>query len=321
MFLRNIPVAMAVGFRACAVIALVATTAQVGAQEVSPEEAVAYSAWHAASQTDVPKAIEAAEAYLKQFPSGGYAGFLKEWLGKALLPALDAAIKAQNMDGMIATGRQILARDSENLNVLYALALNLRLRELMASPAKLGHSKDAKEFALAAIALIENGKTLAGVATFDKDGTLAWLYQSLAVVEANGGDPTEAIRLYGKSNGLAPNDVAVKGRNLFNVIAMQQATYAEAAKVFNALPEADRAAAEPSDALKAARDALNVAADALIETTASFVAFARLKNLPAATQDKVNQVLETVYKSRYPEDANLDGLKKLLADKGVPAGA
>jgi hypothetical protein len=78
---------------------------------VSPEEAVAYSAWHAASQTDVPKAIEAAEAYLKQFPSGGYAGFLKEWLGKALLPALDAAIKAQNMDGMVATGRQILARD------------------------------------------------------------------------------------------------------------------------------------------------------------------------------------------------------------------
>jgi len=27
-----------------------------------------------------------------------------------------------------------------------------------------------------------------------------------------------------------------------------------------------------------------------------------------------------VYKGRYPEDASLDGLKKILAGEGVPAG-
>jgi hypothetical protein len=30
-------------------------------------------------------------------------------------------------------------------------------------------------------------------------------------------------------------------------------------------------------------------------------------------------MLETVYKGRFPEDATLDGLKKILVAKGVPA--
>jgi hypothetical protein len=34
--------------------------------------------------------------------------------------------------------------------------------------------------------------------------------------------------------------------------------------------------------------------------------------------DRINQMLETVYKGRFPEDESLDGLKKMLADKGVP---
>ncbi len=106
-----------------------------------------------------------------------------------------------------------------------------------------------------------------------------------------------------------------------NTITLQQSAYAAAATAFNALPEADRAAAEPSDAAKTAREALNGAADALIETAATFVAFGKAKNLPAATVERMNQVLETTYKGRYPEDADLTGLKKILADKGVRPGA
>ena len=323
MFLRKNLVVMAVGILACATIAFfVVTPAPVAAQEVSAEEAVAYGAWRAASEAkEIPKAVAAAEAYLKAFPSGGYAEYLKKWLSQGRLSALDEAIKAKDMEGMIATGRQIVAQDPENLNVLYALASNLRLRELMASPPKFDHAKDAKEFAQKAVALVENGKTLAGVQNFDKDATLAWLYQSLAVIEVNGGNPKQAIKLYEKSSALAPDDVPIRGRNLVNTITLQQSAYAAAASAFNAVPEADRAAAEPSDALKAAREALNGAADALIETAATFVAFGKAKNLPAATVDRMNQVLETTYKGRYPEDADLAGLKKILADKGVPAGA
>lgn len=298
------------------------TPLQVSAQEVSAEEAVAYGAWRAANEAKtIPEAVAAAEAYLKQFPAGGYVEFLKQWLSQTRLAALDAAIKAKNIDGMIATGRQILTLDPENLNVLYALAFNLRVHELMASPQQLGHKKDAKEFAHKAVALVEGGKTLTGVASFDKEGTLAWLYQTLAVIEDNGGDQKEALELYEKSSALAPDEVAIKGRNLLSVIAMQQGAYTEAAKTFNALPESERTAAEPSDALKSAREALDGAADSLIETAATFVAFGKAKNLPAATVARVSQLLETVYKGRHPEDTALEGLAKVLSEKGVPAGA
>jgi tetratricopeptide (TPR) repeat protein len=314
---------MAIGILACATTAIIIVTpAEVSAQEVSAEEAVAYGTWGAANEAkDIPKAVTAAEAYLKAFPSGGYAEYLKKWLGQAQLSVLDEAIKAKDMDLMIATGRPMVARDPENVNVLYALASNLRQRELLASPAKFDHAQDAKEFAQKAIALVEGGKTLTGVPSFDKDATLAWLYQSLALIEAKGGNPKEAIKLYEKSSALSPDDVTIKGRNLLNTITILQSSYAAAATAFNALPEADRTAAEPSDALKAAREALHGAADAVIDAAATFVAFGKAKNLPAATVDRMSQLLETAYKGRYPEDAGLEGLKKILADKGAPAGA
>jgi len=318
VFLRKTLAPIVVGLFVCAATA--AVTERAAAQDA--DDATAYGAWLASSQAnDIPKAIEAAEAYLAKFPAGAYADFIKKWLSQTRLSALDTAIKAKDMTGMIAAGRLILANDPENLNVLYALAFNLRVREIFASPQNFGHAVEAREFAQKAVALVEGGKTLTGVENFDKNATLAWLYQTLAAVEANGGGTTAAIELYEKSSALGPDDVAIKGRNLLSVIALHQNAYSEAAKAFNALPEADRTAAEPSDALKAARDVLNGAADAFIDTAAAFIAFGREKKLPAATVDRVNQTLETVYKGRHPEDATLEGLKKILTDKGVPAGA
>jgi tetratricopeptide (TPR) repeat protein len=262
--------------------------------------------------------MAAAKAYLEKYPTGQYADFIKKWLGTAQMTALDAAIKGKRTADMIAVGRDILAGDPENLNVLYALAFNLRLNELLASPPKLDHAKEAKEFSQKAISLVESGKTLVGVPNFNKDATLGWLYQSLAVIEANGGDPAEAVKLYDKSSALAPDDVGIKGRNLLNLITMQYGSYADAAKAFNALPQEDRAAAEPPDTVKTAREALNAEADRFIDTATTFVAFGKAKNLPAATVDRVNQMLQTVYKGRFPEDAALEGLAKILAAKGAP---
>jgi tetratricopeptide (TPR) repeat protein len=286
------------------------------AQEVGADEAVAYSTWLSANQAnDLAKAVPAAEAYLKQYPTGQYADFLTKWLAQARFSALDAAIKAQKMDEMIKIGREILATDPDNLNVLYALAFNLRLRELLVAPQKLDHAKDAQEFAQKAISLVESGKTLAGVPNFDKDATLGWLYQVLAVVEAADGHDEKALGLYEKSSSFAPDDVAITGRNLLSELAMRQGDYAAAVKAFNALPEADRGAAEPNEQVKAAHDRLNAEADGLIDVAARFVAFGRAKSLPTATVDKVNEILETVYKTRFPEDATLDGLKKILDEK------
>ena len=297
-----------------------APAAIVAAQEVVQDEGAAYRAWHDASQAgDNAKAMAAAKQYLEKYPTGQYADFIKKWLPAAQMTALDAAIKEKRTADMIAVGREILTTDPENLNVLYALAFNVRRNELFAAPPSFTNAAAAVEFSRKAIALIESGKTLTGVTTFDKNATLAWLNQILAVNEAKSGSPAEAIKLYEKSTSLAPDDPQIAARNLLAVVTLRQAKYAELAKAYNGLPEADRAAAEPSPEVKAAKDALNAEADALIDVAARFVAFGKTKNLPAATVDRVYQMTETVYKGRFPQDATLDGLKKILTEKGVPA--
>jgi tetratricopeptide (TPR) repeat protein len=280
------------------------------------DEALAYQAWFAANQTkNVPKAIEAAEAYLKSFPQGQYADFLQKWLGPARLTLLNEAIKAGEVDKMLDIGRRILAQDPENLNVLYALAFQLRKGELLASPRSYAHAADAKELSQKAIDLVESGKTLAGVQTFDKDGTLAWLYQVQAMVAEHDGNKENAIQLYEKSTALAPKDPAIAARNLLELLAMRQSDYADAATAYNALPEEARGAVEPSAEVKAAREKVDREADALIDVAARFVALAEAKGLPQATRDKVYGVLESVYKSRHPEDADAAGLQALIDSK------
>ena len=289
------------------------------AQDAAPDEAAAYAAFHAASQgTDTAAALAAAKAYLDKFPSGQYADAIKKWQDQARLTQLDAAIKDKRTPDMLTIGKEILAADPENLNVIYALAFNIRRNELLASPPVYTNAAVAVELANKGIGLIEAGKTLTGVASFDKEATLGWMKQILAMNTAKAGNTAEAIKLYETSTAHAPGDTQIAGRNLFAVVTLRQSKYAEAAKAFNALPDADKTAAEPKPEVKAAQEALNSEADALIDAAAGFVAFGRSKAMPPATVDRVNQLLETVYKGRFPEDTALDGLKKILAAKGTP---
>ena len=216
---------------------------------------------------------------------------------------------------MLGVGHAILASDPENLNVLYALAFQIRLKELLASPRSYDHAAEAAELSQKAISLVDSGKTLAGVESFDKDATLAWLYQNLAFVESKEGMSDEAIELYEKSTGYAPQDPEIAGRNLGALIAVRQQAYTEAANAYNALPAEARSAAEPSAEVTAAQDALNAEADALIDVSAQFVAFGEVKNLPQATRDRVYAVLETAYKARYPDDAEAAGLQAVIDSK------
>jgi hypothetical protein len=320
VFLRKTLAPAAAGIILVAGALALASAAPAAAQEVVMDEGAYYRAWHDASQAaDNVKAMAAAKAYLEKYPAGQYADFIKKWLPSARMAALDAAIKEKRTADMIAVGREILAGDPDNLNVLYALAFNIRRNELLAAPPSFANAPAAVEFAKKSISLVESGKTLTGVASFDKNATLAWLTQILAVNEAKNGSAAEAIKLYQQSTALAPEDPQIAARNLLAVVTLRQAKYAEAIKAYNALPEADRTAADPNPEVKAARDALNAEADTLIDAAAAFVAFGKAKNLPAATVDRVNQMLQTVYKGRFPEDTTLDGLTKILAAKGAPA--
>ncbi len=304
MILRKflaLAVAGSLALAAAALVFLAATPAT--AQEVVQNEGSAYRAWHDATQAgDNAKAMAAAKAYLANYPDGQYAGFLTKWLGTAKMAALDAAIKERRAADTIAAGREILKDDPENVNVLYALALY--------TP-----PSDGAEFAKKAIALVEAGKTMSGVKNFDKNDTLGRLTQVLAADAHKNGNNEEAIKLYEKSTALAPNDPLVAAKNLYAIYTLRTTNYGEAAKAWNAIPDADKTGAEPKPEVKEALDRINQESDALVDAAAAFVAYAEAKDVAAGAREKVNQTLEAVYKSRHPEDEALDGLHKLLEEK------
>ena len=303
-----------------------AAASPAAAQDVVQDEGSAYRAWHDASQAaDTGKAIAAGRDYLAKYPTGQYADFMKKWLGTAQMGALDAAIKAKQTAQMLAVGRDILAGDPENLNVVYAMASQLR-REMLSNPPVYDNAAAGVELAKKGISMIEAGKTLAGVQSFDKNATLSWMSQILALNEQKNGKPEDAVKLFEKSTAYAPQDPQIAGVNLLRSLALHQAAYSEAAKAYTALPEADRAAVDSGAAdakpeARAAREKLNAAADGVIGVATSFVALSKAKNFGVPTREKVNATLEAVYKTRHPEDAALAGLQKILQEKESALGA
>lgn len=315
MSLRK-PLTALVGLTLAAAVLVVAPVAPAAAQEEPLDADTLYFLWHSANQSqDMGKAIEIAETYLEQYPDGQYAEFLTKWLAPERMNKLNEAIKAGQVDEMLKLGNTILAADPENLNVVYALALELRRRELGARPRSYAHAAEAADLSQKAINLLEAGKTLAGVQNFDKNANLAWLYQNLAIIEGKSGASRKAVELYEKSTGLAPQDPSIAGVNLLAVLSWRQASYTEAANAYNALPDEERSAAEPSPEVTAARAKVDTEADSLIDVAARFVALAEVKGLPQATRDKVFGVLESVYKSRNPDDAEAAGLQAVIDAK------
>ena len=158
--------------------------------QVSAEEAVAYASWQAASTAgDVAKATEIAQQYLKQFPTGQYADYLKKWVGQGQMTALDAAAKEKRTADVLTIGNGILANDAENLSVIYTMASAVR-GEMMARPPVYTNAAAGTEAAKKGIALLESGKTLSGV---DKNATLAWMTQMLALNAQKAGNADEAV--------------------------------------------------------------------------------------------------------------------------------
>ena len=278
MFLRKTLAPMAAGALLLAAALAFAPAAPAAAQEVVQDEGAAYRAWHDASQAgDNAKAMAAAKAYLEQYPTGQYGDFLKKWYGTAQMTALDAAIKEKRTADMIAVGREILAADPENLNVVYAVASQVR-GEMLARPPVYDNAAAGVEFAQKGIAMVEAGKTLAGVATFDKNATLAWMTQVLALNAQKGGNAEEAISLFDKSTAYAPGRPRDRGAEpAARRRAAEQPPTPRPPRPTTPCPR--RTGRRPSRRRRSrrAKDALNAEADGLIDSAASFVAFGQVQ--------------------------------------------
>lgn len=293
-------------------LALLFAGAPAPAQEASAEETIAYQAWFMASSAkDVAKATQAAQDYLKQFPKGQYADYLKKWLAGEKGKALNAAIAAKKTGEVVAIGKELLAQDADNLNILYTVAFQIRRNELLASPAVYTHAADARDFATRSIKLIEAGQKLAGVdpAKWKKGDALGWLYQMLAMVEAHQGKLDAALAAYAKSSALDPDNLALNVQNAYNCGGLRKDRYDAAVKEFQALPKPE--GGEPSPQMKAALDKANAEADAAIECWSRFVGLARANNLTPGARQQVEPVLASLWGYRHADDK--DGLEALIA--------
>jgi hypothetical protein len=300
-----------------------ATTAPAGnaqAQEVSKEEADAYKAFFDANAAkDSAKSMEYAKAYLQKYPGGKYAAYLKGWIPKKRAEMFNMAMQARNIDEMIRIGKEALAEDSQNVDYLYLLVLTIRTNELSASPPNFSHANDALDFSERTVRLIDADKVPAVIPKdkYNKNTVLAWLYQGMAIIEGSARkNPAKALDYYTKASSYDPSDPY----NYLISGSLLQAKYVEAAKKFQEIPEADRTApeAEMKPEVKAALDAVNKAADDVINTWARFLGLTATRAEYASQRNQVEKVVADLYKYRHPEDPT--GFQKLI-DQNKPGTA
>jgi len=277
------------------------------------EEADAYKAWYDANNgKEYLKATRFAKAYLEKFPTGSYAEYLKDWSVKirpAIVPMLfNQARDAKNTAEEIKLGQEALAGDPDNLDYLYLLAIDIRTNELLASPPNYTHAKEASEYMLHAIKLIEAGKVPNVVAKdqWNEKVSLAFFYHTLSTIEKNNQKLDEAIKYNAKSIAL-DNTMPLY---TLTCGGYHQERYIAAAKKYESFPAEDRQGETAKPEAKAALEEANSAADAVIDCWAKFLAITESNNTYKVTREKVQSAVSDLYKYRHPDAP--DGLQKLI---------
>lgn len=263
------------------------------------DEAAAYKSWYETNKADdLPKAFDLAKAYLKSFPNGKYAEYLKtKWLPNALGRMFNNAVTAKDSDAMIRLGNEILAGEPENLNYLYLLVHNLNINELNARPANHAHANDAADYAKRAIKLIEAGKQPADSPQWNQNQALSYLYQVLGTIEEHNKNLEAALANYIKSGTLD----STNSYSFFSSGRLHEQNYLKAADAYRAIPEADRNAATPSPQVTAALKAAHDAADATIDHWIKFLKLTATNNPYGDARDEVVKAVADLYKYRHPD--------------------
>ena len=304
------------------------TTPEPVVQDQTEAEAAAYKAWFEANGAkDYAKAMDLAKAYLEKFPSGKYADYLKKWIPGVRGYFFKQAADAKNVAEVVRIGKEVLAQDADNLDYLTALVVQIRTNELFSNPPNYAHAADAADFAQRSIRLIEAGKVPTGAdKNFKKDVTLAYMHQTLAVIYDHDKATDKALAEYEKAGALEPSNSAYFfhcGRIHNEKYAAAAQKYDAAQKKVDAIPDADRNAADPKpdvktalDEAKAALAEVNGQADAVINCWARFLGLTAEKNTWGDTRAKIEKALTDLYKYRHNDST--DGLQKLI-DQNKPS--
>jgi tetratricopeptide (TPR) repeat protein len=301
--------------------ALAALSAPARSQDDPVVDAAAvYSSWYAANQAkDVAKAFQLAQEYVRKYPSGEQAEYLKKWVAGARGVLFNEAIQKKDVAKVIEIGQERLKEEPKDLGYLISLALTLRRQELFASPPNFTHAAEAVDFSRRGIALIEAGQLPPGAdpAKWNKGDTLGWLHQNLAVVAVKQDKDNEALAEFEKSSQADADNPGLVAYNSLVSGSLHRQKYDAAVARFQALPEAERQGAEPGPTAKPILDEANTQADAAIRFWARFVAIAEAQGSYAETRDKITKTLTDLWTYRHPADP--EGLKKLIEESRPPA--
>jgi len=285
-----------------AAFALLAFATAALAQDAAKqkEEADAYKAWYDANGAkDFPKAYDLAKTYLEKFASGQYAEYLKKWVVQTRGYLFGVARQAKNINDEIRLGEEALAVNADDLDYLYLLAVDIRTAELFAATPNYSHEAKGVDYTQRSIRLIESGKVpnVVDKQKWNQNQTLAYLYQTLAVLEQKNKNNEKALELYKKCASLDPT----APNYFFQVGSLHYEKYSVAVKKFEALPAEKKQQPENDPEAKSALDDLNNQADAVIEAWARFVALTKNNQGAAQTRDQIEKAATELYKFRHPD--------------------
>lgn len=290
---------------------------QPATQDAKAEEAAAYKAWYDANAAkDYPKAMELAKAYVEKYPAGQNVDYLKtKWIPSTRAILFNLAISQKNMADMIRIGREVLADSPDNLDYLIAMSIQIRTNELFGTPPNFSHAADAAEFTERAMKLIDSGKTPTPNpnSPFDKNKTLAFFHQTLAVIEDHNKSVDKALEHYQHAAALDP----MSALYFFHTGRLNQEKYLGAAKKYQEMPEADREANPPKPEVKAALDEVSKYADGVINAWVRYLGLTADKPTTGDTRSKVEGVVTELYKFR--NNNSTDGLAKLIEQNKTSA--
>jgi hypothetical protein len=272
-----------------------------------PDEADSYKAFYEANAAkDLPKAYELAKKHLKDFPTGKYAEYFKtKYIPNTRAILFNQAVAAKNSDAMISLSNEVFAETPDDLNYLLPLAQHFNLNEVNAKPPITTHAKEAEDYTRRAVKLLEAGKRPADT-SFKANEVLKYFYQVLAATEERNKNTDAALALFEKA-------AALDGTDSFTFLhtgAIYQQKYIKAADKYQALPEADKTAATPSEQTLAIRKELNDAADAMLDRWIKFLKLTATTNPYGKTRAEIEETVSGVYKYRHPESP--EGYRELI---------
>jgi tetratricopeptide (TPR) repeat protein len=284
------------------------------------EEADAYGAWYTAYKAqDAAKTLELGKAFVQKFPSSKYADFIKKDFLREYGILFGIAVQAKNVAEIIRIGKAVLADYPDNLDFASAVVVQIRINELNANPPSYAHAADAADFAERSIKLIEAGKTAGDKDKFNPKVTLAYMHQTLAIVYDHDKNVDKALSEYEKAGTLEPTNPAYSfhcGRIRNDKYAAAATKYEAAQKKVDAIPDADRNAAEPKPDVKVALDEAKAAlADVNSQADAVITCWARFLGLTADKKEweirpKILTAFTELYKFRH--NGSTDGMEKLI---------